>query len=540
MAADENTGRPDRAAPAIELVGISKSFGPVQANKDISIRVMPGTIHGIIGENGAGKSTLMSILYGFYKADAGEIFINGKKTEIPDSQAAIRAGIGMVFQHFKLVQNFTVLENVILGAEDSALLRSSKARARGELKRLAEEYELQVDPDATIEEIGVGMQQRVEILKALYRQADILILDEPTGVLTPAEADHLFRILVGLRDQGKTIVFITHKLREIMEITDTVSVMRRGEMTATVQTSETDPEHLAELMVGRKVLLRVDKTPAAPKDTVLEVENLRVVDDDGVERLRGIDLNVRAGEILGVAGVAGNGQSELLEVLGGITRATGTIRVNGQALDLTGAHSDGQSRRARGIAHVPEDRQHLGLIMEFFAWENMVFGYHHDPAYQSNRLLMDNAGIRTETQAKMERFDVRPPNPTLTARSFSGGNQQKIVLAREMERDPQLLLVGQPTRGVDIGAIEFIHQQLIDLRDQGTAVLLVSVELDEILSLSDRIAVMFDGKVMGERLPSETDERELGLLMAGITDTEAPHSVEEVEANLAQTQGKVG
>ncbi len=504
-------------APAIELKGISKAFGPVQANKDISIRVMPGTIHGIIGETGAGKSTLMSILYGFYKADAGEIFINGEKAEIPDSQAAIAAGIGMVFQHFKLVQNFTVLENVILGAEDSALLRPSKARARSELKRLAEEYELSVDPDELIEEIGVGMQQRVEILKALYRRADILILDEPTGVLTPAEADHLFRILEGLREQGKTIVLITHKLREIMEITDTVSVMRRGEMTATVKTADTSAEQLAELMVGRKVLLRVDKKPAQPGDTVLEVENLKVVDDDGVERLRGISLQVRAGEILGIAGVAGNGQSELLQVMGGISHGTGHVRLNGVELDLTGRYSDGQSRRAKGIAHVPEDRQHLGLIMDFFAWENMVFGYHHDPAYQKSRLLMDNSGIREATEGKLQRFDVRPPNPNLKAKSFSGGNQQKIVLAREIERNPDLLLVGQPTRGVDIGAIEFIHQQIVSLRDQGKAILLVSVELDEILSLSDRIAVMFDGRIMGERLPDETDERELGLLMAGVS-----------------------
>ena len=517
MSSENKSGRSDAAAPAIELRGISKAFGPVQANKDISIRVMPGTIHGIIGENGAGKSTLMSILYGFYKADAGEILINGKKTEIPDSQAAISAGIGMVFQHFKLVQNFSVLENVILGAEDSALLRSSKAKARDELKRLAAEYELGVDPDALIEEIGVGMQQRVEILKALYRQADILILDEPTGVLTPAEADHLFRILEGLKTQGKTIVLITHKLREIMDITDTVSVMRRGEMTATVKTAETSPEQLAELMVGRKVLLQVDKKPATPGKKVLEVDDLKVVDEDGVERLRGISLNVRAGEILGIAGVAGNGQSELLQVLGGICNGTGHVRLNGEDLDLTGTHSDGQSRRAKGIAHVPEDRQQLGLIMDFYAWENMAFGYHHDPAYQKSALLMDNAGIRAETARKMERFDVRPPDPNLTAKSFSGGNQQKIVLAREIERNPDLLLVGQPTRGVDIGAIEFIHQQIVALRDEGKAILLVSVELDEILSLSDRIAVMFDGQIMGERLPADTDERELGLLMAGVS-----------------------
>ncbi|WP_095589531.1 ABC transporter ATP-binding protein [Actibacterium ureilyticum] len=508
-------------AAAIELKGISKAFGPVQANKDISIRVMPGTIHGIIGENGAGKSTLMSILFGFYKADAGEIFINGTKANITDSQTAIRAGIGMVFQHFKLVQNFSVLENVILGAEDGALLRPSLAKARGELKRLAEEYELHVDPDALIEDLSVGHQQRVEILKALYRQADILILDEPTGVLTPAEADQLFRILERLREEGKTIILITHKLREIMHITDTVSVMRRGQMTATVKTSETSPEQLAELMVGRKVLLRVDKKPATPGAPVLEVENLRVIDEHGVERLKGVSLNVRAGEILGIAGVAGNGQSALLEVLGGMIPATGTVRMNGQELDLTGTASDGQSRRARGIAHVPEDRQHDGLIMDFSAWENTVFGYHNDPAIQSNALLMDNAAIRADTAAKMERFDVRPPDPFLPAKSFSGGNQQKIVLAREIERNPDLLLIGQPTRGVDIGAIEFIHQRVVELRDAGKAILLVSVELDEIMSLSDRIAVMFDGRIMGERLPEQTNETELGLLMAGVNEEAA-------------------
>lgn len=503
--------------PAIELKGISKAFGPVQANKDIAIRVMPGTIHGIIGENGAGKSTLMSILYGYYKADKGDIFINGKKTPIPDSQAAISAGIGMVFQHFKLVQNFSVLENVILGVEDGALLQTSLAKARGVLKHLAEEYELQVDPDALIEDLSVGHQQRVEILKALYREAEILILDEPTGVLTPAEADHLFRILEGLKREGKTIILITHKLREIMEITDTVSVMRRGEMTATVKTSETSPEQLAELMVGRKVLLRVDKTPAKPGKPVLEVENLRHVDEAGVERLKGISFTVRAGEILGLAGVSGNGQTHLLHVLGGYADATGTVRVNGQDIDLTGNHSDGQSRRARGIAHVPEDRHHEALILPFSAWENLVFGYHNDAAYQSGP-LMNNAAIKEEAAQKMMRFDVRPPNPNLAARNFSGGNQQKIVLAREIERNPEVLLIGQPTRGVDIGAIEFIHQQIVALRDKGKAILLVSVELDEILSLSDRIAVMFDGEIMGERQPSETNQTELGLLMAGVTE----------------------
>jgi len=312
------------------------------------------------------------------------------------------------------------------------------------------------------------MQQRVEILKALYRKADILILDEPTGVLTPAEADHLFR--------------------------DTVSVMRRGEMTATVKTVDTSPPELAELMVGRKVLLRVDKAPAQVGRKILVVKDLNVTDDKGVHRVKSINFDIHAGEILGIAGVAGNGQSELLEVLGGYGSATGKISVNGEEIDLTGAKSDGQSRRMRGIGHVPEDRQREGLIMDFHAWENTAFGYHHADEYQRSKLLM------------------RPPDPKLAAKNFSGGNQQKIVLAREIERNPDLLLIGQPTRGVDIGAIEFIHQQIVALRDQGKAILLVSVELEEILSLSDRIAVMFDGKIMGERMPDKTDEKELGLL----------------------------
>lgn len=516
-------GRPATAAPyAIELRGISKAFGPVQANKNINLQVPKGSIHGIIGENGAGKSTLMSILYGFYKPDNGEILVNGKSLNITDSQTAIKAGIGMVFQHFKLVQNFTVLENVILGAEDGRLLRPSLDKARGALKKLAEEYQLNVDPHETIEELSVGHQQRVEILKALYRQAEILILDEPTGVLTPAEADHLFRILEGLKAEGKTVILITHKLREIMEITDNVSVMRRGEMVASVETAKSSPEELAELMVGRKVLLNVEKTPAQPRDPVLEVRNLKLIDADRVERLRGIDFDIRAGEILGIAGVSGNGQTQLLELLGGYPEAgakvSGSIRMNGQELDLTGTKSDAATRRARGIGHVPEDRQAEGLIMDFTAWENVAFGYHRAPEFNKG-LLMDRDAIRKDAEGKIARFDVRPPTCDLAARNFSGGNQQKIVVAREIERNPDLLLIGQPTRGVDIGAIEFIHKRIVELRDAGKAVLLVSVELDEIMSLSDRIAVMFDGRIMGERKPEETTAGELGLLMAGITDT---------------------
>jgi general nucleoside transport system ATP-binding protein len=503
-------------APAIELRGISKSFGSVRANEDIDLRVEPGTIHGIVGENGAGKSTLMSILYGFYQADAGEILIGGRRTPIPDSHAAIRAGIGMVHQHFMLVENFTVVENVVLGAEEGALLGPSLAKARAELTRLAQEYELQVDPDAMAGDLSVGFQQRVEILKALYRHADILILDEPTGVLTPAEADHLFRILRFLRDQGKTIILITHKLREIMAITDRVSVMRRGRIVATLETARTSPPELAELMVGRRVLLRVDKGPPKPGPVLMQVRDLRVIDAQGVERLRGVSLDLRAGEILGVAGVAGNGQSELLEVLAGLRPASGgTVSLKGEPLALDSL-ANAERRRALGIAHVPEDRHRRGLVMPFAQWENSCLGYQGEPRYAGPAWTMDRRAIRDLARAGIEKFDIRPPSCDLKTSSFSGGNQQKIVLAREIERDPDVLLVGQPTRGVDIGAIEFIHREIVALRDRGKAILLVSVELDEIQALADRIIVMFDGRISGARGAGETDERELGLLMAGI------------------------
>ncbi len=506
--------------PAIELIGISKAFGPVQASKDITMTVAKGTIHGIVGENGAGKSTLMSILYGFYKADSGEIKIDGVTKNITNSDAAIAAGIGMVHQHFMLVEPFTVLENVIMGAESGPLLKPSLAKARLSLKSLADEYELDVDPDAIVGELSVGFQQRVEILKALYREAEILILDEPTGVLTPAEADHLFRILENLKEQGKTIILITHKLREIMAVTDTVSVIRRGEMTATVKTAETSPTELATLMVGRQVLLNVEKGPANIGKTILEVKNLKVVDNLDVIRVRGISLELKAGEILGVAGVAGNGQTALLEVLGGILPAVeGEVLMNGESIDIS-ANASAAQRRERGIAHVPEDRHRRGLVMPFQTWENTAFGYHNDPKFSGKLGLANQKSMMADAKSKIETFDIRPPNPNLAASSFSGGNQQKIVIAREIESDPDVLLIGQPTRGVDIGAIEFIHQQIVALRDAGKAILLVSVELDEIQSLSDRIIVMFDGVIQGERLPENTDERELGLLMAGI-DPEA-------------------
>ena len=498
-------------APAIELVGIDKKFGAVHANKNVNLTVSKGSIHGIIGENGAGKSTLMSIIYGFYHADGGEIRVNGAPVAIRDSQAAIAAGIGMVHQHFMLVDNFTVLENIMLGAEGGALLAKGVASARAELKRLETDYGLEVDPDALIEELPVGLQQRVEILKAMYRGAEILILDEPTGVLTPAEADHLFRILGVLRDQGKTVLLITHKLREIMAITDTVSVMRRGEMVATRKTSETTVEELAELMVGRRVLLRVEKGEANVGEVVLSVRNLTVKDGRGVTMVDNVSFDIRAGEIVGIAGVAGNGQSELLEAISGIRKpSSGQILLHGQPIDK----ADPAALRELGLAHIPEDRHHMGLVLKFEEYENSVLGYHRDARYGRAGMLDLNA-IRADAMQKIEKYDIRPPNPRLKTANFSGGNQQKIVVAREIERDPKMLLIGQPTRGVDIGAIEFIHRRIIEMRDAGKGILLVSVELDEIRALSDRILVMFAGHVVGEKT-ADAGEQTLGLMMAGI------------------------
>ncbi len=497
--------------PAIELVGIDKSFGAVHANKNIHLKVEKGTIHGIIGENGAGKSTLMSILYGFYQADSGEIRINGQALSIKDSQTAIASGIGMVHQHFMLVENFTVLENIMLGAEGGQLLAKGVSSARKELKRLEDEYDLKVNPDAVIEDLPVGTQQRVEILKALYRGADILILDEPTGVLTPAEADHLFKVLKVLRDQGKTIILITHKLREIMAITDEVSVMRRGEMVATRKTAETTVEELAELMVGRRVLLRVEKGEANPGKVLLSVKNLTVKDGRGVTMVDNVSFDVREGEIVGIAGVAGNGQSELLEAIAGIRKpSSGEILIEGKPI----ANADPARLRELGLAHIPEDRHHMGLVLKFEEYENAVLGYHRDPKYGKGALL-DLKAIQAEAVEKIEKYDIRPPNPRLKTANFSGGNQQKIVVAREIERDPKALIIGQPTRGVDIGAIEFIHRRIVEMRDASKAILLVSVELDEIRSLSDRIIVMFAGRIVGEKTP-EADEQTLGLMMAGI------------------------
>src|SRR5215212_5302363 len=505
--------------PAIELIRINKRFGEVHANKDVNLVVGHGTIHGVVGENGAGKSTLMSILYGFYEADSGEIRVGGVPTAIRSPADAIRVGIGMVHQHFMLVETLTVVENVMLGAEGGALLRVGEAKVRTELARLAKDYGLEIDVEAIVGELSVGLQQRVEILKALYRGAEILILDEPTAVLTPTEADALFGLLRALKAQGKTVILITHKLREIMAITDRVSVMRRGVMVATLVTAETSPPQLAELMVGRRVLLRVEKEARAPGAPVLEVDKLSVVDHRGVLRVANASFAVHAGEIVGIAGVAGNGQSELLEALAGMRRPVlGTIKVEGRTIG-TDEHNPHRLRQL-GLLHVPEDRLRMGLVPPFEAFESAVLGFTDDPRLGRGPIL-DHDRMVADLTAKMKDYDVRPQAPRLKTSKFSGGNQQKIVLAREIERSPKVLLVGQPTRGVDIGAIEFIHRRLVALRDQGVGILLVSVELDEIMNLSDRILAMCGGQITGERRAAEADEQDLGLLMAGVTEDAA-------------------
>lgn len=502
------------SAAAIELRGIDKSFGSVQAVRGVSLRVERGSITGIVGENGAGKSTLMSILYGLYRADAGEIRVEGRPVEMTSPRDAIGQGIGMVHQHFMLVDSFTVLENLILGAEGGPLLAGGLAAARTELARLAREYGLAVDPDARVADLSVGEQQRVEILKVLFRGARILILDEPSAVLTPQETDRLLEILRVLRDRGVTVVLITHKLREILSVTDRVIVMRRGEVVAERATAKTSAEELAELMVGRQVRFSFDKAPARAGEPRLVAHGLSLVDGRRVRLLDDISFEVRAGEIVGIAGVSGNGQTELLQVLSGIRRPTGgSLEVCGRKVDADHP-ADPAEMRDLGVAHVPEDRLRQGLVPAFLASETSILGYQDREPFCRNYLL-DGPAVGKHCAELMERFDVRPRTPGLLSSSFSGGNQQKLILAREMAGHPRLLLVGQPTRGVDIGAIEFIRRELIASRDAGCAVLVVSVELEEILSLADRILVMSGGRIVGEVAGADADERTLGLMMTG-------------------------
>jgi ABC-type uncharacterized transport system ATPase subunit len=499
----------------IELRNITKRFGEVLANDRVSFSVTPGTIHAIVGENGAGKSTAMRIAYGFYTADSGEILINGQVRQIRTPHDAIALGIGMVHQHFMLLEPMTVAENIVLGAEPGNAVSLDLRKAAEEIRRVSDEFKLSVDPNAVIETLSVGQQQRVELLKALYRHAQILILDEPTAVLTPQEVEEFFAILKGMRAQGKTIVIITHKLSEVLAISDEVTVMRDGKVVGNVKTSETNAAELARMMVGREVLLRVEKPDAKAGAAVLSLRGLSVRGADGSKRLDGISFEVRAGEIVGVAGVEGNGQTELIEVLAGLiptANVSGSIGFAGR--DITRLNA--RARKELGIAHVPEDRHRRGLLLDFSLAENTILGVHYrKPAVGRSTIMLNQKGIQQRTAQVIRDFDVRPPNAALPARALSGGNQQKLIIGREFELPPKLLLVSQPTRGVDIGAIEFIHRKIVAMRDAGCAVLLVSAELEEVTALSDRLLVIHKGKIAGEVDPRKTTNEEIGLMMTG-------------------------
>jgi ABC-type uncharacterized transport system ATPase subunit len=500
---------------AVHMTAINKRFGAVAANADVELCVIAGTVHGIVGENGAGKSTLMSVLYGFYQADSGGIAVFGQPATIRNADDAIALGIGMVHQHFMLVDTLSALENVMLGAEPNWLLQRSDALVRNKLEALMQATGLHVKLDALVADLPVGDRQRLEILKALYRGAKVLILDEPTAVLTPQETEHLFEVLRLLRSQGTTILLITHKLKEVMRLCDHVTVMRGGRVVKELAIAQATIEGLAEAMVGRKVHIGRIEGDAPPLGAALLIaKNIFVQDAMNVVRLVGLSLSLRAGEIVGVAGVSGNGQSELLDILAGLlVPSEGSLQL-GASIFTAPAWLDPRKARELGLAHVPEDRHARALVMEFEAWESAVLGYDGLPEYASGG-WMDHTRMRSATAQMMERFDVRPRDPDLMSSKFSGGNQQKLVLARELGQAPKVLLVGQPTRGVDIGAIEFIYSQLRAMRDAGCAVLVVSSELDEILALSDRVIVMNQGRVTGELAIADCTEAGLGMLMIG-------------------------
>ncbi|MGD9677182.1 MAG: ABC transporter ATP-binding protein [Vulcanibacillus sp.] len=498
----------------VEMRNITKTFPGIVANDNISFKVRKGEIHSLLGENGAGKSTLMNILFGLYKPEKGKIFINEKEVNITNPNVAHDLGIGMVHQHFMLVENFTVTENIILGFEPRNKLRIDYELARKEVLELSNKYGLKVDPDANIDDISVGMQQRVEILKTLYRGAEIIIFDEPTAVLIPQEIEELVEIMRNLVKEGKSIILITHKLKEIMAIANTVTIIRRGKVIDSLAVNETNPSDLAAKMVGREVSFRVEKKPANLKETALKVENIFAKDNRGLQALNNISFSVKKGEILGIAGVDGNGQSELIEVITGLRKAeSGHIYLGDNEITNKQIRSISES----GISHIPEDRQKRGLVLDFTIGENMVLETYFRQEFSTFKRFgfIDYKKINNYAQKLIEEFDVRTPSVNTLARSLSGGNQQKAIVAREVDRNPDLLIAAQPTRGLDVGAVEFIHKRLVEQRDKGKAVLLLSLELDEILSLSDRIAVIYEGEIVGVVDPSKTSEQELGLMMAG-------------------------
>ena len=498
---------------AVHLDGITKRFPGVVANDDVDLTVERGTVHALLGENGAGKTTLMNVLYGLYEPTEGRVVVDGEPRRLDSPRDAIEAGVGMIHQHFMLVDTMTVAENVALGNEPRKWfgLAVDAERARREVRELSERYGFDVDPDARLGDVSVGVRQRVEILKALYRGADVLILDEPTAVLTPQEVEELFGVFEELTQQGKTIIFITHKLGEAMHAADDVTVLRDGRNVGTVPAAETTRESLAEMMVGREVLMGTETDDRAPGETVLSVEDVRAEDARGVEVVSGVDFEVRAGEIFGIAGVDGNGQAELVEAITGLRDPTaGTVGYRGEEIT-------DRSRRERiddGMAYIPEDRQERGLVMEFDLAQNGLLGSQHDEAFAPGGRI-DWGRARDHAGAVVDEYDVRPPNVDAEAADFSGGNQQKFIVGRELARDPELVIATHPTRGVDIGSTEFIHDRLLDLRERGKAVLLVSSKLDEVQGLSDRLGVMHDGDVADVVDPATVTEEEIGLLMAG-------------------------
>jgi simple sugar transport system ATP-binding protein len=508
----------DAAAPeslAIAMRNIVKRFPGVVANDGITLEVRKGEIHALLGENGAGKSTLMNVLFGIHSPDEGEIVVDGKPVHFSGARQAVEAGLGMVHQHFMLIPRFTVAENVILGNEGDGIVLD-RAAAASHVGQIAKQYGLDVDPHAMLGDLPIGLQQRVEILRALYQECRVLILDEPTALLTPQEVDELYKILNRLREDGATIIFITHKLREVAAISDRVTVIRRGKTVGTRVTAETTPQDLAELMVGREVLLRVNRPPAHPGETILSLNNATVTDSHGRTVLNVPALEIKRGEILGICGVEGNGQTELVEVLSGLRTLDQGDVILGSATCTTDGPNE---RRARGLSYIPEDRHGRGLVLDFPLWENTLLGNTERKPFV-DRFRINGRRVREITRDLMSRFDVRAPNPDTHARNLSGGNQQKLIIARELQRNPDVLLAIQPTRGLDVGAIEFVHRQLVEARDAGKGVLLISFDLDELLDLSDRIVVMYQGAPVAEYLSGAVSRTQLGLAMGGRVDHE--------------------